>query len=145
MNDNEAKKEYLNRYAKQCAKIRALQDQERTLRAEMEGAKAIEYTDMPKGSLSQSDLSDYMIKLDAMMSRIIQAQKECEDILLEIIGAIADMKDGTESEVLHARYIDRLSWDAIANKMNYSARHVIRIHGNALLNFTIPERCHSMS
>lgn len=93
---NEKKKEYLNRYRQAVRKYNSLQEQEKQLRSQMDGPKAIEYSDMPK-AYKQTDLSDYMVRLERILDRIANEKNEMQKIQLEIEEKIIDVMDGEQS------------------------------------------------
>lgn len=133
MTENEQKKEYLNQYRNANRKYRLLLEQERGLRLEMQGAKPIEYSDMPKGS-GQTDLSTAMAKLDALLSKIEKKKAEMLAIRIDIESCIADMQDGLQGRVLYLRYICLMNWEDICVEIDYSWRQTHRLHSEALRN-----------
>ena len=134
LEQNEKKKEYLKSYKNLCNKLESLEEQLDTLREAEQSAKAPSISDMPKGS-KQKDLSDYMVKIDVVFTKIIKARAECIRRKLEIESKIADMDDGIESAILHKRYIEDKKWEKICVEINYSWRETHRKHSNALRNF----------
>lgn len=74
--------------------------------------------------------------------RIDLALKIREDILAmqklrtDIIGKITGLDNPLYSQVLLERYVNYLSFDDIADKMNYSYVRITHIHGEALQEFT---------
>lgn len=133
---NEKKKEYLNSYRNLCKKIKSLEDQLQSLREVEQSAKIQQLSDMPHGS-KQSDLSDYMVRLDKVLSKIIKAKQECEDRKLEIESCIADMPDGIEADILHKRYLELKTWEQICCEIGYSWKQTHRLHSKALSNFNV--------
>lgn len=135
---NEKKKEYLNRYKNAVRKYESLQEQEQQLRLEMDGPRAIEYSDMPIAH-NQSDLSDYIVRLDKILSKIINKKRDMQEIRLDIESKIADVADGTQSRVLYLRYIRFMKWEDICVEVGYGWKQIHRIHSKALANFQIPQ------
>jgi hypothetical protein len=134
--ENEKKKEYLNGYKNLCWKVRSLEEQLSSLREVEQSPKIQQMSDMPKGS-KQTDLSDLMVREEALFAKIKEKRVECLEKKLEIEGRIADMTDGIQSSVLHSRYICCRTWDQIAYDLGYSSRQIINIHGKALIHFNI--------
>ena len=134
--ENELKKEYLNKYKKLGYKIKSLEDQEASIQAEINAVRAIEYSDMP-GASRTADLSDYMVKLEQIAERISEAKRDRLVVRGEIESRVLDIQDGKESDILRRRYILGESWDDIAKEMHYTWRHTLRLHGKALHNFKI--------
>ena len=91
---------------------------------------------MPRGS-SQTDLSDYMAEIDAAIEDLKKERLKKIKIYREIEMRIRCMKDEDEQEVLRMRYIKGMKWEGVAEKMKYSYRGVLKIHGRALENFKI--------
>lgn len=133
---NEKKKEYLNRYRQAVRKYNSLQEQEKQLRSQMDGPKAIEYSDMPKAH-KQTDLSDYMVRLERILDRIANEKNEMQKIQLEIEEKIIDVMDGEQSRILYLRYIQFMKWEDICVEMGYSWRQVHNIHSKALKDLKI--------
>ena len=136
MTENEKKKEYLKSYKKLCQKLKSLEDQLQSLREVEQSAKIQSISDMPKGN-KQSDLSDYMVELEILFTKIIRTRDECIKRKLEIENRIADMSDGVESAILHKRYIEFKEWERICVEINYSWRQAHYLHSKALSNFII--------
>lgn len=133
---NEQKKRYLSQYRDADHKYRLLLEQERGLRLEIEGAKSIEYSDMPKGN-GQTDLSAVIVKLDELLIKIKKKKIEMLNIRLDIESHIADMTDGLQGRVLYLRYICLMSWEDICVEIKYSWRQTHYLHSKALSNLKI--------
>ena len=133
---NEKKKEYLNRYRQAVRKYNSLQEQEKQLRSQIDGPKAIEYSDMPKAH-KQTDLSDYMVRFERILDRIANEKNEMQKIQLEIEEKIIDVMDGEQSRILYLRYIQFMKWEDICVEMGYSWRQIHNIHSKALNNLKI--------
>lgn len=133
---NEKKKEYLNSYKSLCRKLKSLEEQLLSLREIEQSAKIQQLTDMPKGS-KQTDLSDYMVKLDNIVYKVIKTKQECMVKKMEIESRIADMPDGVEADILRKRYLEFKSWEEICVELNYSWRQTHRLHSRALSNFSM--------
>lgn len=133
-NTIEWKKEQLRAYIQDKRKLNSLNQQKAELEEKIKSVKAILYSDMPKGSLKKTDLSDYMVKLERMDERIDKKIKNINDGFLSIEEAISGLKDGDESEIIRMRYIEGEKWEEISRKTKYSPRQVHNIHGEALKN-----------
>lgn len=136
---NEKKKEYLNRYKNAVKKYQSLKEQEEALILEVNGPKGIEYDNvgMPKGSSRPSDISDYIVKVEDFLGKIDDKKKEMQQIRLEIEEKIADVEDGTQSKILYLRYIKFMKWEDICVELNCSWRQVHNTHSKALKNLNI--------
>lgn len=136
MINNDKKKEYLNSYKKACCKLRNLEEQLDAVRESKSSVQGLTYSDMPKGT-NQSDLSDYMVRVDNLLTKIEKAKIECLNAKLDIENKIADMEDGTECDVLRKRYLEGKKWEKICIEIDYSWRQTHYIHGSALSNLDI--------
>jgi hypothetical protein len=130
----EKTKEYLNSYKNLCKKLQSLEEQLQSLREVEQSAKIQKLSDMPKGS-SQTDLSDIMVQIEAIFTKIVHKRSECIRKKIEIESKIADMEDGNESIILHKRYIEFMQWEQICVEMDYSWRQTHRLHSAALIKF----------
>lgn len=131
----EDKKAYLQGYKSIYSKIMSLRDKKYSLIKSMEAAKSIEYSDMPKAH-KQTDLSDYIVKLDELISDIEINKRELELKRLDIEKRIVDL-DVKEKEVIRKRYIEFRRWEDIAAITGLNVRTVHRVHGRALKKIII--------
>lgn len=136
MTENDKKKEYLNSYKNLCRKLQSFEEQLQSLREVEQSAKIQKLSDMPKGS-TQTDLSDIMVQIEVIFTKIIQKRSECMQKRIEIESRITDMTDGTESLILHKRYIEFKTWEQICIEIDYSWMQTHRLHSKALQNFTL--------
>lgn len=134
MTEIEKKKEYLSSYKNLCGKLQSLEEQLQSLREVKQSAKAQMISDMPKGS-RQTDLSDVMVRIEVIFTKIVQKRAECLEKRLEIEDRITDISDGVESAILHKRYIEFKTWEQICDEIDYSWRQTHYLHGKALSNF----------
>lgn len=61
------------------------------------------------------------------------------DIKKDIRRAADSLSDDAERALIIYRYLGFLSFEEIAEQMNYSVRQIFRIHGKALEHIDIPE------
>jgi hypothetical protein len=131
----EDRKQYLNRYKLLCSKLASLREQEETLRIELVNVKAINYTGMPKGN-KHYDLSDCIVRLEELYSKIAAKQKEQLMLKVQIEDKVSEMNDGIECDLLRKRYIEFKSWEQICDEIGYSLKQTYRIHNKALEDFS---------
>lgn len=74
----------------------------------------------------RGQLEDLEIRELKVRSELWRQRMEIE----EVIGAVSDP---AHHDVLHRRYIQGQKFELIAVEMDYSYRHTIRLHGEALL------------
>lgn len=135
MTEIEEKKEYLKSYE------RAVRQMERRAERikEMRLGQIIPSTDndgMPHAH-NAADMSGYVALLDAEERKYLKARYRCVRLCKEITDKIERMSQDNEKDILLYRYIQRMSWEQIAVKMNYSWQWVHKIHAKALHDFKI--------
>lgn len=135
MTENEKKKEFLRRYRKAVRREQEILDEIQRLRAD-KMFPSVCNDGMPRGS-SQTDLSDYMAEIDAAIEDLKEERLERIKIYRGIEMRIHRMENEDEQEVLRLKYIKGMNLETAAEKMDYSYRTILDIHGKALKNFEI--------
>lgn len=135
--ENEQKKEYLKGYRSHVRMINRIETELAELRA-MRSSMSASNDGMPHGS-GQSDLSGYAAELDHLERSLIKERYERVKTYKDIAIRIKKLKSENEKDVLFYRYIAGLAWWEIAEKMNYTERWVLKIHGKALVHFQLPK------
>lgn len=81
-------------------------------------------------------------RMASTVAKIVDIEREIDsliDIQLErkntIIGQIESLENNDMYHILFNRYVKRASFGDIAKEMNYSERHIITLHGEALQEF----------
>ena len=59
------------------------------------------------------------------------------DLKNRIIGEIHQLDDERYIRILEMRYMDQDTWEQIAVNMHMDVRHIYRLHGYALQEFTM--------
>lgn len=131
---NEQVKKWLRRYGNAKREIKRYTEELNELIESQEGASAITYSDMPKGSGSQADLSDYMIRRQELQQKIWNARYRRIVVFDEMHDAIEQLPTVDERDVIFYKYIKEMDWDDIAKRIGKETRQAFRYHGNALKN-----------
>ena len=122
---------YLSRYRQVDARITRLLEEQRVWRE-----KAMRITPVlspvPGGGGSGSPIERPIEKVIAMEGDINAAIDALIDLRREIQGAIEKVPDENLQLLLTYRYIDGLTWERIAEKMDYSRQWIFSLHGKAL-------------
>lgn len=81
-------------------------------------------------------------KLGSAVAKIVDLENEINkaiDVYVykkeKIVAQIDSVKDIMEYQVLFSRYIEHKTFEQIAEDNDYSVRQILRIHGNALVEF----------
>lgn len=135
---NEEKKVYLNQFMQCKDALKRIEEQIDEFE-QQESSPRISNMDIGiHGSRGIKDLSDYIVKKDELMSKMIQARYKRVSTYSDIFQAIEAIPDEREQQVLTLRYIKGLKWEEIAVKMHVEWAQVHRIHAKALQHFKIP-------
>ena len=74
-------------------------------------------------------------KIEEMEEKLDKLIDEYVDKKNLIISQIDGIENETYYEILFARYIEKKTFEKIADEMNYSFRNTTRLHGRALIEF----------
>lgn len=129
---NEKVKQWLWQYRDAKKEVRRLEEELQELIELQESCGAIQYSDMPKGGGSQSDLSDGISMKEELWCKISEAKRK-RDVELKKIESIIDrLENANEREVMTYRYIRSMSWEQICVKIDKKWTQVHRYHAKAL-------------
>jgi DNA-directed RNA polymerase specialized sigma subunit len=123
-------KQWLKSYKHIQREIRDIELRITQLRLKYAAPSAISYSDMPKAH-NNTDLSDYMTKLEEYEQLLISKHTHCLGLSVQYIQA-CDMLTFEEAHVIKRRYLDGASWVQIASEIPCAERTVYYIHGRAL-------------
>ena len=127
-------KEYLRQLHRLELCIEQRQGELNRLR-ELIGCNAIDYGERIQTSPSADSIPNEVIRraeLEADISRKIERFLQLKH---KIINEIQSLDNAVYVKILYMRYVEYKSLDEIAEKMNYSYRQVLRLHGTALKEF----------
>ena len=77
-------------------------------------------------------LADLSAEVNCLVDKYISDRKACEKKQKKIITAISSIGDMTLEQILFLRYINERKFEEIALDLDYSIRHIWRLHGVAL-------------
>lgn len=132
---NEKKKEYLRSYQKAVRREQEILKEIQQLRMDKMFPSVVN-DGMPKGS-KQSDLSEYVVKLDNLIEKLKQERFEKIKLMDDILYHISILENEDEKSVLRLRYIKGAQWEDICVAIRYSWKQTHRIHSRALKNLKI--------
>lgn len=131
-------RQWLWRYYDAKRDVVRLDHEYREIVSIQESAGAISYDGMPTCGNSISDLSGMIIARDEAISRLLRAKQKQAKCYSEITRAISKLDYSVERDIISMRYTyfsdsgRKTEWDDIAQKFNFSASHVKRVHGIAI-------------
>lgn len=131
-------RERLRAFRSRSRELEQLRDQIRAIESRMYSAKGAQYSAMPKGTSdghSMDGAAIFHLQLqDRYRAQIALLERE----QLAIETAIAPLPV-EERMVIRFRYMDRLSWEMVSQKMTYSWSQTHRIHASALRHLEAEE------
>lgn len=134
---NQQKKQYLSQYLAAQRREKELNEEAMTVLLDHALPKAISYGDKSGGGGGRFDLSDLAARVDDLQRDLLREAVRCVDLRRDITRRIDEMSSENEKLLLHLRYIRGFTFEEVADRMGYSTRHVIRMHGNALTHFPL--------
>ena len=139
---NQQKKQYLNRYVQSKNRYNAISEEMLRIRSEACRVSPV-LSDIPvNGSHISNKIEQAIEQLDACANDLEKESIEMRQLMQEVKAAINTIPDETLKQLLELRYINGYTWEQIAVKMNYTWRHVLRLHGEALKHVIV---CHTQS
>lgn len=136
---SQEKKEVLLQYQRTEREVRDLEAELRRWRSRAEQMTA-GYGPTPSGGGDGRSLERTVAHMDDLTRQLAQRLGRLVTLRQQTSSAIDNVADARLRELLRLRYIEGLSFEQIAVRMNYSWRHVIRLHGAALSQVVM--ECH---
>ena len=134
--EQEKKRTYLGQYRQLDAKITRLLEEQRAWRDKAMRITPV-LTPIPGGKGGGGPIERPIEKVLTIEGEINAAIDSLIDLRRDIQGAIDKVPDENLQLLLTYRYIDGLSFEQIAEKMNYCERQVYRKHGEALSKISL--------
>lgn len=134
--EQERKIRYLRGYERSLHEEKKILESIRWLQLRYAAPGMKELDGMPTGSV-QSDLSDYAAKLDELQKQYVGQLQKTLDQRQQIQSSIDAMSDETEQDLLRYRYIELLTWEQVAEKIDKQVRWTYELHLRALEHFRI--------
>ena len=129
--ENQKKIEYLSRYRKLGKRIEQL-SAERAMWLSRACKTTQTISDMPKAKNGAQGDSGEVAQYIEIGEEITRELRNLHRLRREIRAVITTLGDDILQTLMLYRYIDGLTFEEIAVKMNYSYVHVCRLHGQAL-------------
>ena len=129
--ENQKKIEYLSRYRKLGKRIEQLST-ERAMWLSRACKTTQTISDMPKAKNGAQGDSGEVAQYIEIGEEITRELRSLHHLRREIRAVITTLEDDILQTLMLYRYIDGMTFEEIAVKMNYSYVHVCRLHGQAL-------------
>lgn len=135
--ESKINKQYLNRYRRYMKRIDKLEEKLYLIDCDLEGVQTKNITDMPTGGVPLTT-DDLLIRKEETKHRIQNLLDLSRRIKYEVFDCIDTLEDDRFAEVLECYFIDRMTFEEIAEKKNYSIRHVGYLYGRGIELVSIP-------
>lgn len=140
--ENEQKIRYLFRYRQLNQRIdRLLEEQNRWRERALKITPTL--SQAPGGGGNGSPIERPMDKVLEIEEEINQEIDELQIVRQEIRNTLNQLEDENLKLLMEYRYIDGMTWEQIAVKMNYGFQWVCKLHGRALNRLRIKEAIES--
>ena len=128
-------KEYLNQISRLNRMINNKLSELAELKELSKSISAVSNKERVQTSMEQDKIGNTISKIDEMEREIDKMIDSYSDKRKHIIGQIDSMEDENSYDILFSRYIEKKTFEKIADTKNYSFRQIIRLHGIALKQF----------
>lgn len=133
--ENELKIRYLSRYRRLNQRIdRLLEEQSRWRERALKITPTLSQAPGGGNGSPIERPMDKVLEIDVEINREID---ELQTVRQEIRAALNQLEDENLKLLMEYRYIDGLTWEQIAEKMDYSRQWVTSLHGTALLKIEL--------
>ncbi|WMJ23469.1 hypothetical protein RBG61_02025 [Paludicola sp. MB14-C6] len=127
---NQEKKRLLLQYNKLQLMIE--RENEEIIRIQSRAEKITpSFSSQPKGNVSVDKIQKAIEQQEQHLNKLSELMSEQIHICQQIYEAARNL-DGTLYLIILYKYIDNMTFEQIAVKLNYSFRQVLRLHGKAL-------------
>ena len=126
------KRYWLNRYIVKKRRIEILAKRLGELDSGSEYLRSVSYSGMPSVKRDTSITEKQAIKKIELEERINCLKIKAREIKTEILEAIDSMDDPTRADILERHFILDQSLPFIAEDMDFTERHVIRLYSRAV-------------
>ena len=129
-------KEYLSKIQTYRETMETYAQKIEELYSKARGLKAI-VCDKDRVQVSRGNpFEEIMVQIDEEAEKWAKARIRYEKEVRKRTEQIAGMDNGLHARILTLRYIEGKRWEEIACIIGYSFRHVTRLHGKALSEFS---------
>lgn len=129
--ETKSNKRYLNRYRRYMKRVDKLEEKLYQIDVQIQGLKGRQITDMPRGGRTLTT-NDLLIKKEETEHRIQNLLDRSKRIRYEVFDCIDTLEDDRFAEILECYFIERLTFEEIAEQKNYSVRHVGYLYGKGI-------------
>lgn len=111
--------------------IKQLNEQKKLLEEQKTSIKSQIINDLPKGGGTVKLLEDIMIEIEEIIVEIAKKSVDLATQLLNIEKCIENL-ESSERRLIRYKYLNGMSYSKIEREMNYSIRHLKRMHAEIL-------------
>lgn len=135
-------REFLKQYEYAERKVRRLQAEYQEEMEKIDTIRSSVGDGTPHGGSISKQVEIRALKLIDKALELKQAELDAIEVRQTVFDSVQKVP-GTMGDILYWRYIKLVKdWDEIGNKVGYSRRHSIRLHGEAMLYLKDVLECH---
>lgn len=128
-------KEYLQQVRLKDAEINNLIADKKGLKRMLLSIGGIQEGERVQTTPNKDKYGTLYAKIDAKEREITRKIDELIDFKSKVSGEINALAKDAYITILHKRYIRLSSWEQIAVDLNFTVRHILNLHGQALIEF----------
>lgn len=122
----------LKEYRNIKVSIESIEEQIARLQSSIESPKVQQLSNVPKSQSNEDSIARAVEKISELQDKYFVKLRDLVDKQIKIEEAIGTLPH-REQMLMRYRYIDSMTWEQIAVKINYSYVHVVhRLHPSAL-------------
>lgn len=133
----EATKEYLNTVHRLSVKIKRKEEELDILKTERASTGNFSTDEKVKSSKSKDKVSALAIEIVTLEKEIEELRAEKATVKKDINSILNEMEDEILYSVLHLRYIQGKTVEAIADELGYTDRHIRNLNNDAIEVFKL--------
>lgn len=133
----EATKEYLNTVHRLSVKIKRKEEELDILKTERASTGNFSTDEKVKSSKSKDKVSALAIEIVTLEKEIEELRAEKATVKKDINSILNEIEDETLYSVLHLRYIQGKTVEAIADELGYTDRHIRNLNNDAIEVFKL--------
>lgn len=133
----EATKEYLNTVRRLSVKIKRKEEELEILKIERASTGNFSTDEKVKSSKSKDKVSALAIEIVTLEKEIEELRAEKATVKKDINSILNEIEDEKLYSVLHLRYIQGKTVEAIADELGYTDRHIRNLNNDAIEVFKL--------
>lgn len=128
----EEKKAYLRDYRKEKQKQIAIEEELKKIKEDCNVPESLRMDMEGDRGKKKRDLSDYFARIEKLEDELKNQFVKTATRRCKIASMVSELENPKERQVIDRYYVDGLTFAEIAREMNYTTKHITRLHEKAL-------------